>query len=443
MITKSFSTITSAENHLLFAFSSFVVVALFFYNYAIGPFSLPLILFLFLLFFCTVIFCLTLGNIKWNPIITYIFFSQGVFYFTLFVSFIQNGSYGASDLYFLISSAGNMIWIIILYLLAKNYWRFFNIVFTNTFILTSLLIIVVWIYLAFSNKNIFFTSGKADMGLMEFSLFMNRNHLSRFININLVVLLYIYLKAVHFKKIFKFIIYCLCFIIITSLSRANFITLAAVIFGFSLFNKGKALARRMAKAFIILLVLISLCATSEPLRLRGKQLMTQLIQFSTEISMIDRNRHSSNISASVRVRSWIASILIFINYPMSGVGYSRSLAFMESYGSLRFVGVNNAIPEAVDIHGAIFKVAVYGGTIALIGFAYMLYALFKCGISIYRQSNNSVTKKAAFCYLLLFFALIPMNIGADCLFITLPWISLSYLLISAIISNDKNQLIRA
>jgi hypothetical protein len=263
---------------------------------------------------------------------------------------------------------------------------------------------------------------------LKHTILSNPNQCSRMLLVIIVVLYYFFLtdkennKSTLKRHIF-IIITILSVIVITTLSRINI--LALFIFIFLAFNMKRITGIRLiritysvvATGSLFLLVIIFVPGLDQ----RFLDGIGKVHQFFASMHILDPTAISGR-----RVRMWISILNVFRENAVFGVGYSRIEVILRFYGSILLGGQNPG--GIILVHGGLLKILIYGGLVSLSAFILLYMIMIINAYKMFIKSINLQNKNAAYCTLILLIILVPINLIADNLSLSLTWMSISFLI---------------
>lgn len=355
----------------------------------------------------------------------------GIFIFTYTLMFMLNGSF-FTDIEFLVSTATWIFWVLFLVIFAQLNFSAFRI-FAKTFlILYPLIIILAWVLLFLNTNDIFFMRFKyttLDLPLIKYTPFSNPNYLARTILLILPCFCFFYLTSFMDNKIswhLFFAIAVLLMIVITTLSRSNFISVFIVLFGIISFRDMISNGRyrlNFKKNLIVVFSLLAILILLSPSLKSRLSTFTDLYYKTTQVENISDMKMKG---VSGRLKTWYASFKTIEDRPITGVGATKSLKYQKKYGSIR--NKNNSSSEIVKVHGGFLQIAVFGGIITFLIFLVFYLYFIQVSLCKFRTSPNLYPNKiAAMCLTLLFIIIMLMNIGCDAFGYPLTWMSIGLL----------------
>jgi len=264
---------------------------------------------------------------------------------------------------------------------------------------TSWIVIIVWGYFVTINSN-FFTLRLAEepSGWQALTLFFNPNLAARVIILLLIFLLF-FLKKYR-NKFTLCLSMVLSVIVISTMSRANIVSLLAIWFLWVI------LFHDLSKKILFLIIFSVIVIIAVQYNPKVVERFTNLSKFS--IVSDDK----------LRARTWSASFDIIKENPYVGIGKSKEINSMLDFGSVTWDDKHRVIIT----HGGFLKIAVYAGLGCL---AIMIIMLIKLAVMFNRKSSSNNRNIAATMGFITIASLVPMNIGADSLELAITWFTVS------------------
>ena len=417
-----------------------LALVIFFYNYSIIGFGSMFIVFLFFVFLTFIAIGKNHFRLPVAKNINRVFIAHLIFTLVLFFSFYMNESLTSKDIRYLFSSAANIFWWHILFSLAVYQRKLFYHSFKIGYVLLAYLTIFSWVLLAAHTQNIFFLRYEMlNVGILKFTSLRNPNKLARITLIVTCILYFYYSTGRSYYKGRNLhlisLMMVLGFIIITTLSRANILSLgifATMTFSIDKFKRVRTiriLRGVVVVAGVCLFIVLVMPIVQERFAdaIRRMSLMLSSLGIDDPLSVTGR-----------RTRTWLATVNLISDNSVFGVGFSGIEEHLRVYGSTMLGGSN---PGGVMlVHGGFLKFAAYGGLLSLSAFLFLFFLLFWYALKIFLFSNTIWQKRSSYSLLILLFVLIPMNIGADSFGLSLTWMSISFLFINAQITQYSEEL---
>ncbi len=351
-----------------------------------------------------------------------------------------NHSLESEDVRFVASLGGQILWFpAVFFIMISNRHNLLTVM-KGSVVISSLIMLFIWILSVALSGDVFtirngdsvFSSGDY---LLVPSVFENANLTARAAFLLLVLSLYFSLVTLVRKErtLWIWLAVAISLLILSSLSRAV-ISGIVLLWLFYIFGSRRQRASKRLFILAILTVIFTMFLLNPLISERIAEALVRLSELkvgfgSTEISVRDM---------TIRGRTWAASIQIFLDNPIVGVGVSESMDVMRFYGAVHY---KTGVEQPIWVHGGFLKIALYAGSFALLPFLLLYGYLIKTFFSSARSNPNRTsvyTPYAGWLGLGLMLALIAVNTGADSFGVSMTWFVIAFLLSEASIKRKSN-----
>jgi hypothetical protein len=410
---------------------------IFFYNYSIAGFGATILPFLFLAVLAFIATCKRYFRLPINKNLTFLFVMHLLFCFIFFWSFHMTDNLASEDVRYLLAWAANIFWWPILLVLAVFQPRLFHLSFKIGYVLLACIIVAVWLLLVFHSGDVFFLRhGGIGIKGMNVTLFRNPNQFARITLVVTSVLYFYYIlsRCENEKgdRVLLGLIMFIVFIVASTLSRAN--VLALIVFGIMSSGFSQSGRIRSGRIFLGSLGIISSCILAAvfipEVSERFHKAISKVIYFFSVVPVDD----PVTAWGGPRVRTWLASVNVIRDNMLFGTGFSGANEILAEYGSVLIGEVRTG--RVIAVHGGFLKMAIYGGLLNLAFFMIFFLLMISLTIGNFYKRRNLPNKCGAYSALVLLMMLIPINIAADCLGLSLTWMSLSFLIVNSELEVD-------
>lgn len=272
--------------------------------------------------------------------------------------------------------------------------------------------------------------------LSEFTPLGNPNLLARYI-----IILYPFsaLGLYYFKKnslsykIALANIVGVALLIVATLSRAGMIAFI-IQAGMILYYNRKSLSER-SRSFIP----VALAVTVFFFVVFGGVMIERFTKMYTDLySPVAAMSDRSFMEINLRMRTWLASIRIIGDYPLTGVALSNLEETMINYGSVKIVGYFEGT-EVITIHGSILRFLVLGGVFAGIAFVSLAFKYLKLLYQKYKSEGRSRPDVLMAYAFISAAGVFLASLAADPLYLNIFWFTAGMALAANIIGRQEEK----
>jgi O-antigen ligase len=334
----------------------------------------------------------------------------------------------SQDISYWISLAGQALWFPAVWAIVNRKKTAFDNVIKSAIVLSTLFIVLFWLLGVLQTSDPFFLRNSLDH--FEFltiapDIFSNPNRAARTLIMLLMFSMFLFNTSGRKEsKGWSVLNLTLTILIFFTLSRSG---IASAILLWTLHTLGQQKIKRKTGAALSAIAL-GLCIALLLPRL-GDRIEQAIVTIVDVRSAIQSNTIDAR-SMTIRARSWGASTQIISDNPIFGIGVSRAIDTMGSYGSVGYKGQDEL--KTIWVHGGFLKIAVYSGLLGLTAFALLLFTMFSAFVKNYRKTKKHMTQSkataAAWMGIAGLVASFPVNIGADFFGVGTVWFVFAYLL---------------